>query len=155
MARGNTKGKQTDKKKCKKKTRATRERKGLTFGFLMMVLFILAGTGVFMVAMQQGAVSKDLAERRIEDKEAAEKAKQKSLRVEIARLQSPDRVMKIADDELNMTDPSTVIYLKYSRDHSGKVTCQSTTEYGSEPQSQTAGTQPSANEENSGNLTRR
>ena len=150
------KGKQSNNKKSKKKARAPRERKGLTFGFLMLVLFILAGTGVFVVAMHQSVVSRDLAERRCEQQIAAEQEKQESLRLELARLKSPDRVARIAADELGLQDPVAVIYLKYSLDGSGKIACQSTMERTSqEPTKETGKKQASVKEENSGNLTQR
>lgn len=138
-----------------KKTRR-RERKGLTFGFLMLVLAILAGTGVFMVAMQQGAVSSDLRSRKVEQRIAAEKASQKSLRLELARLKSPARVTRMAMDELGFVEPEAVIYLRYTRDEDGNVTCQSTMERtGRQPPKETGEDHASAGEEPSGNLTSR
>ena len=88
--------------------------KGLTFGFLMLVLFILGCIGVFMVAMHQFSISKDLQARKIEQEIASEKAKQKSLRVEIARLRSPGRVARVAQEQLDFRQPNTVIYIRYS-----------------------------------------
>ncbi len=121
----------------------------------MLVLLILAGTGVFMVAMQQGAVSSDLEARRVEQKIAAEKAEQKSLRLDLARLNSPGRVARIAQDELGFGEPGAVIYLKYTRGKDGKIACQSTLERTErEPPSAKDKDQASA-EEPSGNLTRR
>jgi cell division protein FtsL len=153
---GEKKAKKSISKKNKKRARRPKERKGLTFGFLMLVLLILAGTGVFMVAMQQGAVSSDLEARRVEQKIAAEKAKQKSLRLDLARLNSPGRVARIAQDELGFGEPGAVIYLKYTRDNSGKIACQSTLERTErEPPSEADKDQASVEEEPSGNLTRR
>lgn len=141
--------------KISKKPRR-RERKGLTFGFLMLVLAVLAGTGVFMVAMQQGAVSSDLRSRKIEQQIAAEKAMQKSMRLEIARLKSPGRVTRIAMDELGLIEPEAVIYLKYARDENGNVTCQSTMERTDrEPPKGTEEDRAPAGEEPSGSLTLR
>ncbi len=133
-----------------------RRRKGLTFGFLMLVLAVLAGTGVFMVAMQQGAVSSDLRSRKIEQRITAEKARQENLRFELARLKSPGRVTRIARDELGLSEPEAVIYLKYTRDGSGNVTCQSTLERsGSEPPGNTGDKEAPAGREPFGNLTKR
>jgi cell division protein FtsL len=150
------KAKKTAPKKNKEKARRPKERKGLTFGFLMLVLLILAGTGVFMVAMQQGAVSSDLESRRVEQDIAAEKAAQKSLRLDLARLNSPGRIARIAQDELGFAEPGAVIYLKYTRDSNGKIACQSTLERTErEPPLETEKDQASIEEEPSGNLTRR
>lgn len=142
--------------KEKKKTRG-RSAKGLTLGFLMFVLAVMAGIGVFMVAMQQGAVSSDMRCMSIEQRVAAEKAKQKSLRLEIARLKSPGRVTRIAKDQLRLTEPETVIFLRYSRDASGRVTCSSTMERtGHEPPNEETGEDGAGTgEESSGNLTLR
>jgi hypothetical protein len=91
----------------------------------MLVLFVLAGMGVFMVAMHQGAISNDLRSTRLEQKISAEKTKQKSLRVSLARLKSPGRVTLEATDELGLSEPSAVIYLKYTKDSNGNIACQS------------------------------
>ena len=109
----------------RKKARRKRCRKGMTFGFLMLILFILAGMGVFMVAMHQGALSNDLSALRVEQRISQEKTKQKSLRMSLARLKSPGRVTREAIDVVGLTEPTAVIYLKYTRDANGKVVCQS------------------------------
>ena len=133
-----------------------RGRKQITFGFMMLVLFILAGMGVFMVAMQQIAVSNDVKSRRVEKSVAAEKTRQKSLRLELARLKSPGRIARIAQDELGFCEPGAVIYLKYSRDGSGNVACQSTFErISKEPPKKPGQDQASVGEEPAENLTRR
>jgi cell division protein FtsL len=108
-----------------KKARRTKGRKGLTFGFLMMLLFILAGIGVFVVAMHQGAISNDLSALHVEQKIAREKTKQKSLRMSLARLKSPGRITREATDELGLLEPTAVIYLKYTKDGNGNIICQS------------------------------
>ncbi len=91
----------------------------------MLVLFILAGMGVFMVAMHQGALSKDFSVTRLEQRISAEKSKQKSLRMSLARLKSPGRVTRVATDELGLSEPTAVIYLKYTKDGNGNIVCQS------------------------------
>lgn len=164
-ARGKGKGRSKDKARTgKKSSRWLKERKGLTFGFLMLVLFLLAGTGVFMVAMNQNAVSSDLAARRVELSIAAEKSKQKDLRISLARLKSPARVTRMATDELGLTEPGGVIFLKYTLDASGNMVCQSSFERtsggasqssGTEAPSQTGKKQASIDQNNSTNLTRR
>lgn len=139
-----------------KTARRPKVRKGLTFGFTMLVLFILAGTGVFMVAMQQGAVSSDLDARRVEQKISAEKAKQKSLRLTLARSNSPGRVARIAQDELGFSEPIAVIYMRYTREKNGSMACQSTLERTNKEQPKETGKdQASIDEEPSGSLTRR
>jgi cell division protein FtsL len=148
----------------KKSSRRLKERKGLTFGFLMLVLFLLAGTGVFMIAMNQNAVSGDLAARHLEQRITAEKSKQKDLLISLARLKSPGRVTRMATDELGLTEPGGVIYLKYTLDASGNMVCQSTFERtsgeasqstGKEAPSQTGKKQASIDQNASTNLTRR
>ena len=139
-----------------KAARRPKGRKGLSLGFTMLVFIILAGTGVFMVAMQQGAVSSDLDARRVEQKISAEKAKQKSLRLTLARYNSPGRVARIAQDELGFSEPRAVIYLRYSREKNGSMACQSTLERTSkELPKETGKEHASIDEEPSGTLTRR
>jgi cell division protein FtsL len=122
-ANGRSKTKNNERKG--KRKRRTKDRKGLTFGFLMMLLFLLACMGVFMVAMHQGALSKDLSASRVEQKIAQEKTKQKSLRMSLARLKSPGRITRVATDELGLSEPTAVIYLKYTKDGNGNIICQS------------------------------
>lgn len=143
-------------KKKNRKSRRPKEARGLTFGFVIFLIVLLALAGVFIVAMQQGAVSRDLSSRTIEQKIAAEKASQKSLRLELARLNSPARVARIAQDELGFSEPGAVIYLRYSRDANGEIACQSTVERSAgTPPPETAGEDGAVDEEPSGNLTRR
>ncbi len=116
-------------KKATVKDREGRERKkGLHVGFLFLVLLFLAGTGVFMLVQHQCAVRCDLKCRQLESKISDEKTKQESLRLRLASLKSPGRVARIATDQIGLSDPSGVIYLKYSRDTSGNMMCQSTYE---------------------------
>jgi cell division protein FtsL len=108
-----------------KKARGKRPRKGLTLGFLMLILFILAGMGVFMVALHQGALTNDMSALKLEQKISEEKTRQKSLRMSLARLKSPGRVTREATDVIGLTEPSAVIYLKYTKDANGHIICQS------------------------------
>jgi len=103
-------------------------KKGLTFRFFLVVCLILAATGVFILVQLQYSVSSDLKVREIDQAIEGEKADQKSLRVSLARLKSPARITRMAQDELQMSDPTGVIYLKYSRDEEGNLICQSTFE---------------------------
>lgn len=104
-----------------------RER-GLSVGLVFVILVFLAATGVFMLVMRQCTVRADLEMRKVESRIADERSRQESLRLTLARLKSPGRVARIAGDELGLTDPSGVIYLKYSRDSSGNLSTQSTFE---------------------------
>lgn len=113
----------------RKKTRA---RRGLGPGFFMVVLFLLAGTGIFILSQHQFTVGNELKIEKFEGKIASEKVKQKSLRIKIARLRSPSRIVRIAQDKLGMVEPGGVIYLKYGRDSSGHLVCQSSFEKRSE-----------------------
>ncbi|MHB8894878.1 MAG: FtsB/FtsL family cell division protein [Candidatus Geothermincolia bacterium] len=111
-----------------RRDKSERPKKGLNLGFLFLVFIFLAGTGVFMLVQHQCAVRSDLKTRRLESSISAEKSKQESLRLTLARLKSPGRVARIAIDELGLSEPGGVIYLKYARDASGNVVTQSTYE---------------------------
>jgi len=145
----------------KARAKKTRQR-GLSFGFLIIVLVILAGTGVFMLVQRQFAVRCDIKSTRLEASISAEKSKQESLRLTLARLKSPGRITRMAGDELGLTEPSGVIYLKFTRDAKGNMVCQSTyekrepTTAPEKPTEATTGkTQASTQEGPSGTLTRR
>ncbi len=102
--------------------------KGISVGLVFVILVFLAATGVFMLVMRQCTVRADVEMRKVESRIAEERSKQESLRLTLARLKSPGRVARIAGDELGLTDPSGVIYLRYARDASGNVSTQSTFE---------------------------
>lgn len=110
------------------------EKRGLNLGLLLVVFVFLAATGVFMLVQHQYAVRNDLKSRSVEARISSEKSKQEQLRLTLARLKSPGRVARIAADELGLSDPSGVIYLKYSRDAAGNLVCQSTLEELAPPQ---------------------
>lgn len=113
--------------------RVARGRKGLTGAFFVLVCAVLFGTGGFIVLQNQIAVTMDVRARKVDARIAAERAKQKTLRVTLVRLKSPERVARIARDELQMAEPEAVIYLKYERDASGAMACHSSFEQWSEP----------------------
>jgi cell division protein FtsL len=120
----------TRKPKKPKKAEVARERqpKGLHFGFLFLVFFFLAATGVFMLAQHHYTVRNDIASRKLQSQIDVEKSKQESLRLRLAALKSPGRVARIATDELGLSEPGGVIYLRYSKDAAGNMVCQSTYE---------------------------
>jgi cell division protein FtsL len=152
------KAKRRSKKLCKPKRKPGPEprAKRLTFGFLMLVLFILGCIGVFMVAMHQSAVGRDIETRRIEQEIASEKTKQKSMRVELARLRSPGRVARVAQEELDFQEPCTVIYLRYSSTSDGGVASIKThAARDKESPEQGEKNQTSAEKESASELTRR
>lgn len=115
-------------KKTSTKPKARRGRKGLGFGFLVFVIFFLAGTGVFMLVQHQYAVRCDLKANKLSQEVSNEKSRQERLRLSLARLKSPGRVARIAYDELGLSEPGGVIYLKYERDAKGNIVCESTYE---------------------------
>jgi len=124
------------KKKAKAKGDGSRRRdrkRGLTFGFFLVVCLILCGTGVFIVAQHQMTVSAELRVRSVEQKITSEKKKQEDLRMKLARLNSPARVTRAAQDELGLAEPTGVIYLKYGRDANGNRICESSFQRWSEP----------------------
>ena len=100
----------------------------MTPAFLVLVLAILFGTGGFIVLQNQLSVMTEFKARKIDARMAGESDRQKTLRVKLARLKSPARVVRIARDELEMAEPEAVVYLKYERDASGALACQSSYE---------------------------
>jgi len=113
------------------------EKKGLNLGLLLVVFLFLATTGVFMLVQHQYSVRNDLKSRSVQARISSEKSKQEQLRLTLARLKSPGRVASIAADELGLSDPSGVIYLKYTRDAAGNMVCQSTLEELTAPRPET------------------
>jgi cell division protein FtsL len=105
-----------------------RPKKGLDFRFFLVVCVLLAATGVFILVQHQYSVSSDLKVREIDEAIEVQKANQKSLRISLARLKSPARITRLAQDELGMNEPTGVIYLRYSRNENGNLVCQSTFE---------------------------
>ena len=136
-----------------------KRKKGLNFRFFLVVCLILAATGVFILVQLQYSVSSDLKVREIDQAIEAEKADQKSHRISLARLKSPARITRMAQDELEMSEPTGVIYLKYSRDEEGNLICQSTFEERAKapPKKVDTGYEPGSvdTEESSGPLTLR
>lgn len=132
-----------NKKGRKKSRKGARGRKGLTFGFFLAVCFIVAGIGGFIVLQNQLTVTSELRSEKVDASIEAQRARQEDLRVLLARVKSPARVARIAQDELGMTEPDGVIYLRYWKDPQGNVVCQSTYEQGdgSPAASQTEDTQ--------------
>lgn len=126
-AKGRTAGKKAAPRAEGKKSKRARKR-GLGPAFFIFVMLMLAGTGVFILSQHQFAVTNELKIDRIEQKIVAQKAKQRSLRMKLARLKSPSRIVRIAQDELGMVDPGGIIYIKYGRDSSGNLVCQSSYE---------------------------
>jgi len=110
------------------KPKTLRERKrGPGFGTLA-VLLLLAAACMFALTQNQFAVRCDLKVMRLKDNVTAEKFEQERLRLNLARLKSPERVARIAIDELELSEPDGVIYLKYTRDANGELSCQSALE---------------------------
>jgi len=120
----------------RRKPARSKRRKGLDFGFFILVCVILAGIGVFILVQHQLTVTSELKEQRVEKQIDGEKAKQESLRIKLARLKSPARVSRIAQDELGMVEPGGVIYLRYKRDSRGKIICRSSYEKRSQEEDQ-------------------
>lgn len=108
--------------------------KGLTLGFMVFVILFVAGSAFFVLVQRRGMMGCEVKARRIESKIAMEKSRQERLRLSLAKLKSPGRVARIASDELGLTEPAGVIYLKYERDAQGNMICQSTFEERSLPE---------------------
>ena len=105
----------------------------MTPAFFALVCAVLFGTGGFIVLQNQLTVTTEVRAVRVDARIAAERARQKTLGVKLARLKSPARVVRIAQDELEMAEPEAVIYLKYARDARGALVCQSSYEQWSGP----------------------
>lgn len=103
-------------------------RKGLDFKFFVAVCLMLSGMALFILVQHHYSVRNGVRTRAIEEEIAREKAEQKDLRSDLARLKSPARIARIAQDELGYAEPVGVVYLKYSRDADGNLICQSTYE---------------------------
>ena len=112
----------------KRKPAKSGRRKELDFGFFIFICLILAGIGVYILVQHQDAVTSELKQEKIEKHISSEGAKQATLRIKLASLKSPPRVSRIAEDELGMTEPGGVIYLRYKRESNGKIVCRSSYE---------------------------
>ncbi|MFH1149634.1 MAG: hypothetical protein V1748_04085 [Actinomycetota bacterium] len=137
---------------ARKRTRRERSRR-FTVGFLVAVLFALTAIAFFIQVQQQLAAKSNLEARTVEKSIAAEKTRQKELRIVLARLKSPGRVARIAQDELVMGEPGGVIYLKYTRDADGNIASQST--YEKRDPASPAVKPPAVEEQPDGAITRR
>ncbi|MBU1944487.1 MAG: hypothetical protein KKF41_13815 [Actinobacteria bacterium] len=145
-SRGGKKG------KAGRSSRRERSRR-FTVGFLVAVLFALTAIAFFIQVQQQLAAKSALKARAVQKSITAEKTRQKELRMVLARLKSPGRVARIAQDELSMGEPGGVIYLKYTRDADGNIASEST--YEKREPARPAVTPPAAEEQQDGAITRR
>jgi cell division protein FtsL len=145
------------KSRKKRKQARSRRRRDLDFGFFILVCVILAGIGVFILVQHQYSVNSELKKQRIEKQVTDEKDKQEALRIELARVKSPDRVSRIAKDELGMVEPGAVVYLRYKRDSNGKIVCRSSYEKRSQEanQQQTGGEPGSPGPQQNPSITKR
>ena len=146
-------------KRSRKKDQPARSkrRKGLDFGFFILVCVILAVIGVFILVQHQLAVTSELKRQKFEEMVNGEKAKQEALRIKLAKLKSSARVSRIAQDELGMVEPGAVIYLRYKRDSNGKIICRSSYEKRSQEahQNETGGEPGSPGQEQDRSITQR
>ena len=101
---------------------------GLSFGFFLFVVGVVASSMLLMVMLQQFALKSDLSARKTQTRINTELTKQKSLRLQLAKLMSPGRIEKMAKDDLGMEEQAGVIYLKYTKDAQGNLACTSTYE---------------------------
>jgi cell division protein FtsL len=122
--------KRSSAKRSRKRGKPTKSgrRKGLDFGFFIFICLILAGIGVYILVQHQHAVTSELKQQKIEKQISSEGVKQGNLRIKLASLKSPPRISRIAQDELGMTEPGGVIYLRYKRESNGKIVCRSSYE---------------------------
>ncbi|MDD5748290.1 MAG: hypothetical protein PHP64_04445 [Actinomycetota bacterium] len=95
------------------KQRKGRKSAALGFRFFVTVCVILASTGIFVLVQRQFVVRNEIEMRKIEERIGSEKEVQEKLRVELARLESPGRVERVAKDVLGMCEVGRVIYLRF------------------------------------------
>lgn len=79
-------------------------------GIVALVAASLFGVVFFHVLLTQGQLQLD----HIETRAAAEQARNERLRLEVAELQSPDRIVAAAQQQLGMVPPARVTYLSPS-----------------------------------------
>ncbi|MCU1462186.1 MAG: hypothetical protein JWO37_2261 [Acidimicrobiales bacterium] len=91
--------------------RAQRRRARLLVGLVACVVVAgLFGAVFFHVLLTQGQLQLD----RIQTRAAAEHARNERLRLEVAELQSPERIVAAAQQQLGMVPPASVTYLSPS-----------------------------------------
>src|SRR5450756_1349366 len=100
----------------KRKPARSKRRKDLDFGFFILVCVILAGVGVFVLVQHQHSVTRELKQQKIEKQIAGEKAKQETLRIKLARLKSPARISRIAQDLslIHISEPTRLGMISYA-----------------------------------------
>jgi cell division protein FtsL len=82
----------------------------LAAGVAVLVAAGLFGAVFFHVLLTQGQLQLD----RIQTRAAAEQARNERLRLEVAELQSPERIVAAAQQQLGMVPPASVTYLSPS-----------------------------------------
>lgn len=96
-----------------------------TVRFITLLFFLLFASCALAVLFTNLSNSDEILIRAIEEKIKAEVQKQKDLRVKLARVSSPERVVRIAVDELEMCEPTKVIFLRYAKKPDGTLVSES------------------------------
>lgn len=123
----------SDKKKPKSNKRKSIKKKSsarnqLGFKTFLLVCITLTGLGIFILIQNNYAVLNDVKIRKVDESIQNEKMEQKAIRLKLARLKSPARISRIARDELGLGEPCQLVYVKFTRDADGNMTCQSSLE---------------------------
>ncbi|MDD5447623.1 MAG: cell division protein FtsL [Actinomycetota bacterium] len=108
---------QKQRSKKKKAPKGKAEKKP-GFWFLISVSFVITLICVFSLVLLNFAAANAAKEEKVQSQIEEEKSKQRDLRGELARLKSPERISRIAEDQLGMAEPSEVVYLRYKGDGS-------------------------------------
>ncbi|GEM_PF-5730404 len=96
-----------------------------SFRFIAVVLFVLFAACALSVLYTNLSNRNEISVRRIEERIKSEVQKQKELRVKLARVCSPERIARIAVDELGMREPEKVIFLRYAKRPDGQLISES------------------------------
>ncbi len=96
-----------------------------TVRFITLVAFVLFASCALAVLFTNLSHRNEIIARAIEEKIKAEVQKQKDLRVKLARVSSPERIVRIAVDQLEMCEPVKVIFLRYAKKPDGTLLSES------------------------------
>lgn len=111
----------SSKRRSKKKVAKGKAEKKPGFWSLIFIFLAITLICIFALVMRNFAVVNAAKEEKVQTQIEEEKAKQRDLQGELARLESPERISRIAKEQLGMAESSEVVYLRYARDGSKLV----------------------------------
>ena len=89
------------------------KRKAITPAFFLFVCVTVAAIGIFTLVQRLYIEQSETAIERTEKMVAEEEANQEKLRVDLAALESPNRISRTAREELGMIEPESFVYLTH------------------------------------------